>query len=137
MILIACIDENGGLAFNRRRQSMDAAVRERILALSQGGELWMSPYSARQFGEDGAERLTVSEAFLSEAPAGAYCFVETDAVGDRESQVEKAVLFHWNRSYPADLFLALDLREPPWRCTLREDFAGRSHERITMEVYER
>lgn len=34
MILIACVDDHGGLAFNHRRQSSDSVVRGRILELS-------------------------------------------------------------------------------------------------------
>ena len=52
MALIICADDRGGMAFNRRRQSQDRIVREHILADAAGGQLWMSPYSARQFGPD-------------------------------------------------------------------------------------
>ena len=52
MILIACVDDRGGIAFNHRRQSSDSVVRNRILELTAGSRLWMNEYSAKQFDLD-------------------------------------------------------------------------------------
>ena len=65
MILIVCLDDKGGMAFNRRRQSKDRVLREQILALTEGRPLWMNSYSALQF-ED-APNIRVDEAFLEKA----------------------------------------------------------------------
>lgn len=42
MILIACVDDRAGIAFNHRRQSSDSVVRDRILELTAGSRLWMN-----------------------------------------------------------------------------------------------
>ena len=129
MILAVCVDDRMGLSFGGRRLSKDAAVRQRLLELS-GGNLRMSAYSARQFEETvygGAD-------YLSGAAAGDWCFAEnTDFEGFADS-IEKIVLFRWNRHYPADVHFEFPGK---WALVSGEDFPGTSHERITMEVYER
>lgn len=56
MILILCVDDRGGLMFNRRRQSQDRLVRQDMLHLCGARPLAVSPYTARQFGpEDGVK----------------------------------------------------------------------------------
>ena len=72
MILIVCVDDNMGMAFNHRRQSQDRLLRRRLLERVGASKLWMSPYTARQF-DALPENVRVSETFLSEAEAGEYC----------------------------------------------------------------
>ena len=50
-----------------------------------------------------------------------------------KEQIEELILFHWNRTYPADLCCTLDLSE--WKQKTTEEFAGSSHEKITQEWY--
>lgn len=135
MILIACVDDHGGLAFNHRRQSSDSVVRDRILELSDGGKLWMNHYSAKQFDQGEAPQINVDDAFLSEAAQGEFCFVEDTSPAEYERWIEKIILFKWNRVYPQDVALGLDLTN--WTLQSSGDFAGHSHEKITVEVYVR
>ena len=137
MILIACVDDNGGLAFNHRRQSTDCIVRERILELTKDGKLWMNHYSFKQFEEYDAGQINASEEFLNEATTGDYCFVEDVRVGDYAQWVERIILFRWNRSYPYDLEFDINLQKSIWSLETKEEFSGNSHEKITMEVYVR
>lgn len=52
MKLIFCIDDKSGMMFFGKRQSQDQNLREWILNYAQGSKLWMSPYSAKQFGNN-------------------------------------------------------------------------------------
>ena len=61
MILIVAVDEDKGMMFNRRRQSKDRVLRERILSLAKGGKLWMNAYTRRQFPEDAQGEIILSE----------------------------------------------------------------------------
>ena len=50
MIVCVAVDDNLGMTFNKRRQSQDRVLRERLLELTQGRDLWMNSYSVQQFG---------------------------------------------------------------------------------------
>lgn len=137
MIIIAAVDDRNGMAFNRRRQSQDKVLREKICALTAGQRLWMNHYSEKQFQDQDATNINVDDNFLSEAAPGEFCFVEDKAVSPYEKWVEQIILFKWNRSYPGDLHFDIDVTGPAWHLEESEDFSGSSHEIITMEVYRR
>lgn len=139
MILMAAVDDNNGMLFNKRRQSQDRALRERILALSAHSCLWVNHYTEKQFAQDGqaVDHLNADDGFMEKAARGEYCFVENTAVAPYEDRTEQIILFHWNRRYPADFFFDIDLASGGWKLSSVEDFPGYSHEKITMEVYTR
>lgn len=134
MIIIVCLDNNGGMLFNKRRQSKDSCLRKRMLAAAGGNRLWMNTYSFQQFaGDEGAESILVDDSFLARAGAGDYCFVENNDVQEFAEKIEKMIIYQWNRDYPADCYFPLALDR--WQLVEAEDFAGSSHEKITEEVY--
>lgn len=135
MNIIMCIDDGGGIMFNRRRQSQDRALRGRVVEMSRGARLRMSPYTARQFRRDFVENMAVSEGFLQEAQDGDYCFVEDQDPRPYEDAAEHLIIYRWNRNYPRDTQLPLDLAK--WHLVQSTDFEGSSHENITEEVYVR
>lgn len=139
MILIAAVDDRYGMLFNKRRQSQDRVLRERILAISAHRCLWVNHYTAGQFTQAGqlAEQLRVDDDFLSKAAAGEYCFVENIRMAPYEEMIEQIILFKWNRRYPGDFYFDIDLASGAWRLASTEEFPGSSHEKITMEVYVR
>ncbi|MBQ6851667.1 MAG: ribonuclease Z [Oscillospiraceae bacterium] len=134
MILIVCLDDENGMMFNKRRQSMDRCIRERILTLCAEKPLWMNTYSAGQFREQ-TSNLHIAENYLELAKEGEYCFVENTDVTKVVDRVERLVIFRWNRRYPADVKFPLELFSYRWTLTDKVDFSGTSHERITQEVY--
>ena len=130
MILSLCADDRLGLSFGGRRQSKDSQVRRRLLELS-GGKLRMSEYSARQFEEpvySGAD-------YLSGAAAEDWCFAENRDYLAFSDAIGKIVLFRWNRHYPADVRWEPDLPQRGFTLAETGDFPGKSHEKITREVY--
>lgn len=129
MIVALCVENRMGLQFAGRRLSKDAQLRRMLLERS-GGKLRMSPYSAKQFESP----VYAGADYLTGASEGEWCFVENDEYLSCAGQIERIVLFHWNRDYPADLFFSFPGQ---WHLTGTEDFPGKSHEKITMEVYER
>lgn len=135
MILIVVVDDNMGMLFNRRRQSQDRMLNDKILELTEASCLWTNRYTAALFREDKCPQLNIDENCLREAAPGEYCFVEDLDISSAEKWIEKIILFHWNRSYPADLFFPLSLEG--WKMTGSQEFSGYSHEKITMEVYNR
>ena len=137
MILIMFIDNNGGMMFNRRRQSQDRIALEKILGMIAGSTLWMNEYSAGLFSRLAAPQIHIDGQFLDRARPGDYCLVENVDVSPYLSFVEKIVLFHWNRDYPSDMKFPVKLNDGKWVLQGQEEFAGSSHEKITMEVYTR
>ena len=79
MILIACVDDRGGMRFNRRRQSQDRLLRQDLLEEAGGRPVWLSPYSLKQF-PDPPENLRCAEEFFHRAGEGELCFFE-DEIG--------------------------------------------------------
>lgn len=137
MILIAAVDNNYGMMFNGRRQSQDCILRQYVLNLIKDKRLWMNAYTKKQFAScDDAVRICVDDNFLEKAPSGDYCFVENSIVSPYKGKIEKIFLFHWNRVYPSDFYLDIDLKGNEWNLVLSDEFIGYSHDKITLEVYE-
>lgn len=134
MIVMLCTDERDGMLFGGRRQSQDRLLRQDVLRQSAGSTLWMNAYSARQFAPL-APHVRVSEAFLSEAQPGDYCFVENTDLLPWLDRVEAVIRYGWNRHYPSDVRLPFSLTPPDWQLCEQTEFAGSSHETITKEVY--
>lgn len=137
MNIIVCVDDNLGMTFNRRRQSQDRVLRERILSLARGAVLWMNAYSRKQFAADAVPQPRVDEAFLELAGTGEFCFVENLPLLPYEDKIEQLILYRWNRRYPADRRFDIPLEEHGWTLAETAEFAGSSHEKITEERYHR
>lgn len=135
MILMVAVDEANGLTFGGRRQSKDALLREKMLALCGEHPLWVNTYTARQFSAEQANRLCIAEDFMEQAGEGDYCFLENIAAAPYLQRIERLILFQWNRRYPADFHLDIALTAPEWKLEKTAEFAGHSHEKITMEEY--
>ena len=133
MILIYCVDNQGGIPFNHRRQSQDRLLRARILEKTAHSRLWMSPYSAKQFQQETGPQVSVSEHCLEETAPGEYCFLETPDLPEDLGRIQQVILYRWNRDYPADVFCPLDFTR--FQRTAEEEFAGSSHKTITEEIY--
>lgn len=135
MTVAVCIDNNGGMLFNNRRQSRDSAVIADLIK-SGGGRIFCDTYSLPLFSGY-APRVTACENFLSAAEENDICFVENRPQSEWES-AQKIIVYHWNRLYPSDLRLfPLPENNARLRLSEREEFKGTSHEKITKEVYEK
>ena len=132
MHLIVCVDNHLGMAFNGRRQSRDRVLCSRISALASGSRLLMAPGSGLLFEN---QPVILDPDYLASARDGDYCFAEFPPLAAWEDRAERLILCRWNRVYPADQFLDLELSR--WHKISQEDFPGSSHETITMEVYEK
>lgn len=137
MIVMVAIDEKKGMMFNHRRQSQDRILRKRVVELSKESRLWMNAYSYKQFAELKGAHLQVAEDYPEKATEGEYCFVEDKHIATYENRIERLILFKWNRTYPADMYLDIDVDKGGWKLVSTEDFVGYSHEKITQEVWER
>ena len=133
MIVIVCVDDNLGMMFNNRRQSRDIEVVKKIVKLTKGSRLWMNKYSYELFEKSDRSNINVDSGFLSETANGEYCFVEDADLKPYEKWVEKIIVFRWNTIYPLERIFDINLEE--WQLKESLDFVGKSHNKITMEVY--
>lgn len=136
MIVIVAVDDNNGMMFNHRRQSQDAILRERISELTKDSVLWVNEYTSKQFSVLPSQ-VRVSENFLDEASQGEYCFVEDQGIKGYAPKIEKLILFYWNRKYPSDMKLDLLPQENGMVLEETWEFVGKSHEKITGEIWSR
>ncbi len=132
MIVAVAIEDRGGMMFNHRRVSRDQAQQADLLTFCGGRKLWMNGYSAQLFA---GEQIAVDEAFLQKAGPDEVCFVEDQPLLHGEDKIDTLVLYRWNRTYPADMKLELDLTA--YVLTETREFPGNSHETITREIYMR
>ena len=131
-----------GMLFNKRRQSRDKKVIEDIFQMTD--RLWIHPFSEKlfieaEYGKELCEKYTtkiiIDEEFLKKSQIEEYCFVENQELMLYSNNIEQIVLYCWNRKYPSDFKLDLDLSK--WEPQSVTEFAGSSHEKITKIVYEK
>lgn len=149
MTIIVCVDEKNGLMFNHRRQSRDSAVCRDMLRECNGKKLYMTAYSGKLFETVSEDReamdsegmaeaeIQISEDILKQAGEEDACFIEDTEISGFEGEIQKVILYKWNRRYPADRYFTLDLSDEAWELHRTEEFKGSSHERITKEIYRR
>lgn len=136
MIVIACVDDNNGMMFNHRRQSQDRFLVEDMIHSSKGKKLYMKEYSYTMFRSFNPENCIVDNDFLNQAGQGDYCFVEDMSLAEYEQQIEKLIIYKWNKRYPADFSLDICM-DDGWNLVDSKEFKGYSHEKITKEIYEK
>lgn len=142
MILVLAVDDNGGLAFNKRRQTRDRAQRDHLRKYLKGAPLFMTAYSAKLYQADKPAEglpedcLAVCEDPLEKEAEGEFVLAELKDPSPYLAKTEKILLYRWNRTYPDDVVFPLDALKD-FRLTASEEFAGSSHDNITFEVYER
>ena len=135
MKVIVCCEKSNGMMFNNRRVSQDKVVSERIVELTKSNKLWMDSYSYTLFEKLNASNINLAENTLAEVADSEYCFVEKQEMLPYEKWISEIIVFRLERDYPFDKELEVDLSA--WKLKLSEEFIGNSHEKITMEVYER
>ena len=130
--IIVCVDKDNGMLFNNRRLSKDKILCEKILEITSSSKLLMNEYTKSLF--ENSENIIVDNNFLQNANLGDFCFIENIDINEY-NQIEQVYIFNWNRKYPADRFFNLNLSN--FKKIKTENFAGNSHEKITLEIYTR
>lgn len=136
MTLICCVDDNMGMTFNKRRQSRDIEVTNSVINLAKNGKLFINPYSKKLFEEAGFNDFIIQDDSSLDFPDNSYFFNETAAPSVFEKAADEIILFRWNRAYPGDIHFDINLNSG-WKLISSKEFVGKSHEKITMEVYKR
>lgn len=125
MILITCIDNSNGIMFNKRRVSKDALLIERLKGITKENKIYVSEYSKPLF--DGFDNLVLS---IEKLTNNDFYFLEDE---DYTGNIDKIIIYKWNRDYPADKYFDIDLSS--YELISTQYFQGSSHDLITEEIY--
>lgn len=134
MTVITMTDDRGGMLFNGRRLSQDQAVIQKTLELTGRAALWTDGFSKGLFAP-APENLKIDRNFLEKAGEKDVCFDEDRPLLPQKDRIGTLIVFHWNRRYPSDQKLDLNPADAGMRLAKKEEFPGKSHEKITMEVW--
>lgn len=130
MTIYVCLDDRNGMLFNRRRQSRDAAVLADIQA-SIPGVLTIDPFSEKLI-----RSAQIPYVLAPEAPSpDAHFFLENRPAAQTVPLASEIVIYRWNRHYPADTHWDAALADYGFALRETREFRGKSHEKITKEVY--
>ena len=108
--------------FNNRRLSSDKCITDDIEKFAKTNRVIVTPYSHKLFSE--RSNVIVNND---------YCFVEDSDINKCLSKVTEIIMFKWNRDYPYDKTLSMNLDN--WKLVSHADFAGNSHEKISKDVF--
>lgn len=133
MTVIVCVDEQGGILFNRRRVSSDRAVISDLLKQIGTQTLCMRAYSAKLF--PARTNIRISENCLADVNREEVLFLEDAAPERLLDKADRVILYCWNRLYPSDVRFPMDWLLSCGRLESAVDFEGNSHSQITREVY--
>lgn len=130
MKVYLCLDDRGGLLFNGRRLSRDALVLA-DLASDAARALTIDPFSEKLLASSGIPYELAHEQISEDA----CFFLENRDPAQLLPKASELVIYRWNRVYPSDV----RWEETPeaYGFFLKEctEFSGKSHEKITKEVY--
>lgn len=127
MTLIVCLDDKNGMMFGSRRQSRDSALVQRIIDLTAGKNLVLSPYSAPLFSEK--KELTIADDPAAVCGKEDFLFAENTPLPT--DGIHTLLIYRWNRNYPATRRFNLSTED--FVLAETAEFAGFSHPRITEE----
>lgn len=136
MTVFVCIDDRGGMTFNSRRQSRDMLVTEDILNHAGDHPLYVTDFSEDLFENTDAQLISVPTP-LSSARSDAFIFIENLPLLPDLDKIKNLVIYRWNRVYPHDTILDINPQKEGFTLTRVTEFAGKSHEKITKEIYTR
>ena len=131
MKVIACVDDNFGMIFNERRTSRDREVIKDIMN-NLDGKLWIRGFSEELF-VDYMDKVMVDDNLFGKIGNEDICFIEDVTLSGMENDISEVILYKWNKKYPQDLGLELDLNYYELKESV--DIQGYSHDVITRENY--
>ena len=136
MNVIICIDDNGGMMFNNRRQSRDKILINDLIEQIGSQLIRIDPYSQELFNSY-MDKVHISDSFLDEAGENDYCFVENKHLMPYLDKINSIIVYKWNRTYPHDFDLDINLEKENFILSFTSNFVGNSHDEITKLIYTR
>ena len=136
MKVFICIDDNGGMLFNRRRQSRDKRLIDDVCESVADGILYISDFSEELFSESDSSVIAVP-CPLESAPRGSSAFIESPPLRVYLDKIDRLIIYRWNRRYLSDQKLDISPLDEGFKLIESVDFEGDAHDKITKETYAR
>lgn len=130
MKVYLCLDDRGGLLFNGRRLSRDGLVLA-DLASDAARALTIDPFSEKLLASSGIPYELAHEQISEDA----CFFLENRDPAQLLPKASELVIYRWNRVYPSDVRWEETPEAYGFSLKERTEFSGKSHEKITKEVY--
>lgn len=129
------VDDKMGIAFNSRRQSRDKNLIA-DMCKKHDGDIYVTSRSALLF-EGYEDRIKIVDAPLTDCPDSGFCFVEMTHLGEHVDTIDQLIVYHWNRHYPSDKKLDIDIIQCGFKMAAKYEFVGNSHDKITKGIYKK
>ena len=130
-----CVDDKQGMLFFGKRQSRDRVLIEELIEYAEGKKILINSFSKLLFPND--DTVKVCETPLAEAQCGDICFIENLPLMPFIDKIGTLIIYRWNRNYPTDKKLDVNVAANGFKLVSIKEFAGSSHDKITKEIYER
>lgn len=131
MRVIVCVDDSLGMLFAGKRQSRDSRVLDDIK--NHFEPIVILPFSEKLLSSSGV-KYTVKNS-INDVCDTETVFIESIDPASLEGKIDELILYKWNRRYPSDMRLTLDLKK--FKKSSICEFTGTSHDKITREVYKK
>lgn len=128
MNIIVCLDNKNGMMFNNRRQSRDKYIINDIKKTIGNNDIYIFDEYSNSLFEN-----SINTVLYDGITDNAYFFAENIHLKQFEDRTEQLIVYRWNKVYPADFFLDINLSN--YKKIKSEDFCGNSHKIITKEIY--
>ena len=135
MQIIICLDDNRGMLFNNRRLSRDQRVFDDIASYLEG-DLHITPFSEKLIADSGLN-YKLCDFNVTQSPSDSFYFIENISIKEHLDKIDRLIIYWWNRKYPSDVKLDFEPTEYGFKSVSAFDFVGKSHEKITREIFER
>lgn len=129
------LDDNEGMLLFGKRQSKDRVLISEFVESAGSSPIYASVFSKVLF--DKYENVTLCENPFTEAPSGAWCFIENYPLSSYLDMIDTIIIYRWNRLYHSDVKLDVDVKKCGYKLKSVTEFAGSSHEKITKEIYQK
>ena len=123
------------MLFNNRRLSRDAMVFEDIKTYLSG-TLKINSFSEKLVAASGVN-YEIFNNFVTNPDSESFYYIENISVKENLDKINRIIVYWWNRKYPSDTKLDFDPLECGYKSISVYEFVGKSHEKITREIFER
>lgn len=129
MTYFTVVSNDYGVGIFGKRQSSDKNLLMDIINHAKNEKIYVSEYTYKIFLKNNLEQNITRE------KKEKYIFLEIETLKDKEEEIEELIIYSWNRDYPSDKFLEINLEK--YNLEKETEFKGNSHEKITKKIFRR